>query len=229
MTEVLLDRRKPVVDREVEKTMSVMSTTLSASGASGARVWGNMSSSPGTRSTASPTSARIRVRVTGKSLPAEVVIEDGKLTFSEPEITQAVQVAQWLRDALGLSMSQLASLAGVTRAAAYAWFKGTSPHASKAKNLLAMRAALMDVDPLRLRFVPQVWDYPMSDGRTLFKILQELDAPEDAPEKMAGALEFVRLKLDKIVHRSVSKKPGNELGSSHTADIYRNIGPFEDR
>lgn len=221
----LLERRRNSVDPEVSRTKFAMTT--SPAYATGAAVWLNPSRNPSATAFRPP--VLIRVRFVGEKLSSGVLLEDGKLTQFEGEFAPAAQAAQWLRDALGLSMTQLANLTDVTRAAAYAWLKGTSPHANKNRNLLAMRAALSGLDAFTLRFLPQVWDYPMQDGSSLFKILRKLDSPEVAAKSIASALEFVRPRLHALVAQSGSRKPGNELGNAHTADTYKDIGASGDR
>jgi transcriptional regulator with XRE-family HTH domain len=228
MSEVV-ERRKPAIDPDVAKTKSALTTSSRA--ATGAAVWVNASSMASgcvAPAATAPTPVTLRVRVVSKEFRSEAVLEDGRLVLAEPHLEPSVEAAQWLRDALGLSMSQLASLAGVTRAAAYAWFKGTSPHAPKANNLLAMRAALSHVDGLTLRFVPQVWNYPLREGGTLFTNLQALDAPEGAAQAVSGTLEFMRPKLEDLIKQSGSKKSRNDSGSAHTTDTFRDLGSIGD-
>lgn len=228
MSEVV-ERRKPAINPDVAKTKSALTTSSRA--ATGAAVWVNASSMATgcvAPSATAPTPVTLRVRVVCKELRSEAVLEDGRLVRAEPRLEPSVEAAQWLRDALGLSMSQLASLAGVTRAAAYAWFKGTSPHAPKANNLLAMRAALSHVEGLTLRFVPQVWNYPLKEGGTLFTTLQALDAPDGVARAVGGAIEFVSPKLKDLIRQSGSKKSRYDSGSAHTTDTFRDLGSIGD-
>ncbi len=137
------------------------------------------------------------------------------------ESFDGVECAEWLRTSLGLSMTELAALASVTRKAAYDWFSGSIPRPEISQKLAGMRYVFGDTDPRLLRFVPRTW-VSMDFGKKFYVDLKSVDKPKsEIAEKIRDDFLNMIPQLTIMLERSQSKVKRHEFGASHLEDIIR--------
>jgi transcriptional regulator with XRE-family HTH domain len=227
---------KPALDARERVVRTRLAVSSSGHDARIAAVWVNAPDFATASHATAPGEKRSRIRVAGPDLRSDIVVEGRELHFDETrrtaDLTPEVGAATWLKDALGLSMTQLAELASVTRAGAYAWFKGASrPNAARADNLIAMHDALAGFNQATLRFLPQIWESPGKGGVTLYALLQALDGSEAGLQQVRATVDSLVPRLKKLIERgerSENNQSGHGISSAVNADIFRDLGRRQD-
>jgi transcriptional regulator with XRE-family HTH domain len=92
-----------------------------------------------------------------------------------------------IRDVLGINMSELASIFGVTRPTAYAWLEGQEPKPGAVKRIQNLSYAADKIKRENIVCLDQLVHRPISNGRSLLDILK---ADKDPSEALA-ALKIV--------------------------------------
>lgn len=131
---------------------------------------------------------------------------------------------KWLRSSLGVSMSEISELFGVTRKAVYDWFNGSPPkREGRIAKIHLVRSALeAALPPARLRFVRQIWELPLSDGGSLLEQLKRSQTPGQGIESISLSLRLLETKLQEIEDRN-ARPNETGLGEAHAEDLIRSL------
>lgn len=123
-----------------------------------------------------------------------------------------------VQDKLGLSITQLAQLFGVTRKTVYDWLDDAEPRANISNRMNFLADLLKRNDSkLDLKRLKGVW-LMVVNGQSFIDVV--LDEELDRDSRMTAALE----KLDELAPRlgqSTPKLSKTYLGNAHTSDIER--------
>ncbi|MNH24597.1 hypothetical protein D3C79_845420 [compost metagenome] len=123
-----------------------------------------------------------------------------------------------MQNELGLSITQMAQLFGVTRKAVYDWLDGTEPRAN-ISNRMELIASLIKENRsnLNLTRLKNVWVMPI-EGRSFIDVLSDDNIDQKSRFSAATA------KLQELAPRlgqDVPKLSKTYLGDAHSSDIDR--------
>jgi transcriptional regulator with XRE-family HTH domain len=123
---------------------------------------------------------------------------------------------QHLRDVLGLKMSELADIFGVSRQAAYAWLSGTIPKGEIVKKIWTFSN---DVEKLRRAGVsrPELFTHRpvLQDGRSLFDLLVD-----GSPLDKAIAVIISTAEKEAISRSEASARQSGAFNESNSSSVY---------
>lgn len=133
---------------------------------------------------------------------------------------------RWLRGSLGVSMSEIAELFGVTRKAVYDWFNGSAPkRVGRIAKIQWVRSALEgQLSAERLRLIRHVWEQPLEGGSCLWEQLRLSAAGASEAAAIARSLGLLEGPLREIERRQArfSDSP-SPLGEAHAEDLIRSL------
>jgi transcriptional regulator with XRE-family HTH domain len=84
-----------------------------------------------------------------------------------------------VRDGFAISMSDLASILGITRPTAYAWLRGDEPKPEKVPRIQRLSEIADRVKEMNISRIDKLMHRPLSDGRSLFDVLKAEEDPSD--------------------------------------------------
>ncbi|GKS05398.1 hypothetical protein PSTH1771_10300 [Pseudomonas syringae pv. theae] len=135
----------------------------------------------------------------------------------QPELSFKTQLAD-VQAKLGLSVTQVAQLFGVTRKSVYDWFEGSEPRSAYTKILDVMLSVISEHSvQFNLQRLKNVWLTPLS-GSSFMDVIQDESLDEIAK------LNTISKKIIELAPRLGSQQPtkgSTYLGSAHVADIDR--------
>ena len=112
-----------------------------------------------------------------------------------------------IRDGFAISMSDLATILGITRPTAYAWLKGDEPKPEAIERIQRLSSIADRVKQMNISRLDKLVHRPLSDGRSLFDVLQT-DAD---PTEVLASLQTINYKEAQT--RRESKGSGKHLRS----------------
>lgn len=115
-----------------------------------------------------------------------------------------------IRDVFAIDMSDLAILLGITRSTAYAWLKGDEPNSEAIPHIQRLSNIADRVKDMNISRLDMLVHRPLSDGRSLFELLQ---ADVD-PTEVLASLQAIDVKEAQT--RRESKGSGKHLRSLNT-------------
>jgi DNA-binding transcriptional regulator YiaG len=98
-------------------------------------------------------------------------VERSNINLSVDTRSPAEHVAN-IRDALEISMSDLASLLGVTRPTAYAWIEGQEPKIESVRQIEQLSRMADEINRANITRIDKLVHRPISDGRSLIDLLR---------------------------------------------------------
>ncbi len=84
-----------------------------------------------------------------------------------------------IRDVFSISMSELASVFGVTRPTAYAWLEGQEPEPETVKRIRQLSRAADEIKQANIIRLDLLVHWPILNGRSLFDMLKAISEKED--------------------------------------------------
>ena len=235
MSEVL-ERRESDVSAPVLRTRSAMPTSFHAGAAPS--VWQGAGQRTAVTATAPDSRPKLRMRVivsdSGRLVAQRALVGDPSTMDWKVESEAAAPAAavespraeaEWLKASLNLSMAELAELSGRSRKAVYDWFDETeaaAPQQDARDRMAGIRSVFDGFDAEKLKFARRVWSSAPREGASLLALLKQIDSPASAHVVAAReALAALGPVIDSLAQRGSSKPPKHDLGSAHTADLYR--------
>lgn len=144
--------------------------------------------------------------------------------ISKPAVMQPAAAARLdqIRSALGLSMTQMAELFGVTRKAVYDWYEGTEPRSFKLNRMDALIACMENLpqgaDIGRLK---ATWKVPIAGQSFLDTFLDESLPTKELETALKAKLNDL---LPRMARTTISSEEASSRGgplASNNADIER--------
>ena len=144
----------------------------------------------------------------------------GELPEPAPLIDTASDT-QWFRDALGLSMAEIAAVFGVTRKAVYDWLDGA--RTNKAGYIKAVRGLIeTELSPDLQPYLRQFWQHGAGAGVSLLEQLKSGE-PAGLATDATAALRLLRQPISDYRERVRSEHASATVPHAHNYDEYRNL------
>lgn len=147
-------------------------------------------------------------------------LHDDKDVFDVPTTLQ--QRLQTLKNALGLTITDMAELFGVARPSIYSWLKGQEPRPDNMERLAEFESCAERIDALRLQRADKLIKRPLKSGGSLFLLVKE-GRPVD--EALAELADIARIEHDQ---RSTQKGRHKLWSAREAADHVSLEGVQED-
>lgn len=122
-----------------------------------------------------------------------------------------------IQSALGLSITQLAEIFGVTRKTVYDWLDGTEPRVVLSGKIDVLSEVIANSSGVDLKRLKSVWGIPVS-GKSFRELLMEDGSDQENMLRQASE------KLAELAPRIGASRPkisGAKLGNSNLSDIDR--------
>jgi DNA-binding transcriptional regulator YiaG len=134
-------------------------------------------------------------------------IERSKSKEKQADMRSPAEHVANIRDVLATSMSDLASVLGVTRPTAYAWLEGQEPKAEALMNIQRLSHVADEINRANIIRLDKLVHRPILNGRSLFDILKTDEDP-------VAALATLKVIADKEAQtRCEPKGAGKHLRS----------------
>ncbi len=130
---------------------------------------------------------------------------------------------RWVREKLGLSMTDLATLFGVTRKTVYDWFDGTKPRQLAVDRIAAIRAVAESCPPEFLGVLNQFWSTPVGEGPSLIDILKSPGSSSTMLSSAKTALDALVPRIAQSAERNRAKPTRDAFGHAHNDDLFRSL------
>lgn len=123
-----------------------------------------------------------------------------------------------IREQLGLSITQLAELFGVTRKSIYDWYEGIEPRSNTVTRLEILTKALQDVpDGVDLKRLKVVWNIPVS-GRSFREIYNDTDLEDGILlERLSATLKDLIPNM--VKQNRLPRKPAAQVGKARLSEL----------